>query len=92
VEEESYPIVNVIFKDDTTLLGCAIFDEKPDRAGMDCIRDKEVVEKKFQKLPWYSRFDGWIYFQNKYINGQFHVENVDSYSIKMFTKEQLRDL
>lgn len=83
----SFPIVNVTFDNDSMLIHCVIFDEEPQK-GTKGLIDEDLIKRKFQKLPWYSRWDGWIYFQNKYINGCFHVHNVKNYEIKYITNEE----
>jgi len=84
-QDKEFPVVNITFKDDSTLNHCAIFEDEPHK-GMESLTNIISIKRKFQKLPWYSRFDGWVYFQNKYINGCFHVENVKDYEVVMVTK------
>jgi hypothetical protein len=77
-------VVDIEFKDGSILSECVIFNNLA--PGEMAIQDYEDIEKKFQKLPWYSRWDGHINFQNKFINGWFHVENVKSYVIRYIDK------
>jgi len=87
-EKDCFPVVTVTFKDKTTLNRCVIFPEEPFKAGMESLKDEESINEKFKKLPWYSKWDGLVYFQNKYINGHFHVENIESYDVYFITKEE----
>lgn len=87
MKKEVFPVVNVIFKDDTELFRCAIFEDINNKS-QPSITNEKRIEEKFQKLPWYPIGDGLIYFQNRYINGCFHVENVRSYEIVYVTNEE----
>jgi len=74
-------VVDIELKDGTKLNGCAIFSGENKR-GETAIRNEDIIEKKFQKLPRYSPTGGMINFQTSMINGYFHVENVKDYKIK----------
>jgi len=86
---EYFPVVTITFKDRTMLNYCVIFDEEPSK-GTEGLKYQDEIELKFKKLPWYSRFDGWVYFQSRYINGCFHVENVDEYKVYFVSKEEFK--
>lgn len=80
-------VVDIEFKDGLILYNCGIFDNE--KQGELVIQNEELIKKRFQKLPWYSRWDGWIYFQNNNINGHCHVENIKSYKVKYVNKYDL---
>lgn len=84
--DEEFPVVNITFKDNSTLIHCVIFDEEP-YTGTKSLADIDKINEKFKKLPWYSKWDGWVYFQNKYINGCCHVENIENYEIVFVTNK-----
>jgi ABC-type phosphate/phosphonate transport system ATPase subunit len=75
-------LIDIEFLDGNILKDCVIF--KNSDKGEFAINNESVIADKFMKMPSYSKTDGWIYFQNKYINGTFHVENVLNYKIKYF--------
>jgi hypothetical protein len=84
---EEFAVANIEFKDGSTLTHCVIFGEEP-YAGAKALEYADEIEQKFKRLPWYSKWDGWIYFQNKYINGCCHVENIRNYEIVFVSKEE----
>jgi hypothetical protein len=91
-KDKEFPVINIEFKDGSILSHCVIFNEDPNGIGVKgnekALININKINDKFKKLPWYSRWDGWIYFQNKYINGHCHVENIKSYEIVFVTNEE----
>ena len=80
-------VVDIEFKDGLIINNCGIFNN-PKQSEM-AIQDEHLINKIFQKYPWYARGDGFINFQNSNINGYFHVENVKSYFIKYINKYEI---
>ena len=89
IENNEILVVDMTFKNGLELENCAIFREDP-KTGDRGIQNKGELETKFQKLPWYSRYDGWIYFQSSMINGYCHVENIVDYKVKWVSKDDIR--
>ena len=79
--ENKILVVDMEFNDGLTLQNCVIFNDDP-KQGDTAIQNEKIVYNKFKKLPWYSKWDGWIYFQNNNINGYCHNKNIKSFTIK----------
>lgn len=55
---EKFPVVNITFVDDFKLIHCVIFEEDDIVKNLPSITNVDLIKKKFQKLPWYSRWNG----------------------------------
>jgi hypothetical protein len=56
--DEKFPVVNITFVDDFKLIHCVIFEEDDIVKNLPSITNVDLIKKKFQKLPWYSRWNG----------------------------------
>jgi radical SAM superfamily enzyme len=67
--------IDITVKDGTVIKGCCIYPEDV-KNGDSNITDKKEIDMVLSKVPWGKKY---ISFQNEFINGHIHVNNILEY-------------